>query len=63
MRRHGVPGFPDPTHGMPPPNSDAYGFISDDNGVVVALPVTINPNSPAFRQAAAACKWQLPKFP
>jgi hypothetical protein len=62
MRRHGVPNFPDPTHSMPS-NQDAYSFISDQNGVVVALRATIDPNSPAFTGAAASCKWQLPKFP
>jgi len=61
MRRHGVPDFPDPTSAMPPSNSNAYGFVEDDNGVVIALPATINPNSPAFKQAAAACNWQLPR--
>lgn len=60
MRRHGVPDFPDPTLSMPPSNSNAYGFISDQNGVVVALPGT-NPTSPAFLHAATACKMGLPK--
>jgi hypothetical protein len=60
MRRHDVPDFPDPTSSMPPPDSNAYSFISDQNSVVVAVPATINSDSPAFRQAAAACNWQLP---
>jgi hypothetical protein len=60
MRRHGVPDFPDPTFSMPPSNSNAYGFISDQNGVVVALPGT-SPTSPAFAQAANACRMGLPK--
>lgn len=60
MRRHGVPNFPDPTFSMPPSNSNAYGFISDQNGVVVALSGT-SPFSPAFLRAATACKMGLPK--
>ncbi|HTX06972.1 MAG TPA: hypothetical protein VME22_00090 [Solirubrobacteraceae bacterium] len=60
MRRHGVPGFPDPRFGAPPINSNAYSFISDQNGLLVAIPATINPDSPAFSHAAAACNWKLP---
>lgn len=54
MRAHGVTGFPDPTT-KPPANPQGYVAIEDRNGVVIAIPDTINPQSPAFKQAAAAC--------
>jgi hypothetical protein len=57
MRQHGVSGFPDPTL-SPPSNPAGYGAIIDRGGVVVAIPDTINAQSPAFKRAAAACKFQ-----
>jgi hypothetical protein len=62
MRQHGIQDFPDPTYSMPPSNPDAYSFISDQNGIVVTLPATTNPNSPTFTQAATACNWKLPRL-
>jgi hypothetical protein len=57
MRQHGVSGFPDPT--LSPPSSPAgYSAILDRGGVVLAIPDTINAQSPAFKRAAAACKFQ-----
>ncbi len=56
MRRHGVPGFPDPTLTPPSnPNPSEYSVLEDRGGVVLAVPSTINPGSPVFRQAAATC--------
>jgi hypothetical protein len=56
MRRHGVSGFPDPTSSMPAnPNPADYSLIENRGGVVLAVPRTINPGSPTFRQAAATC--------
>jgi len=56
MRTHGVTGFPDPT--LKPPSSPAgYSLLEDRGGVVIAVPSTINPNSPAFMQAAKACQF------
>jgi hypothetical protein len=40
MRKHGVPNFPDPTFSGPQINAGLGG---------------VNPDSPAFKQAAAAC--------
>jgi hypothetical protein len=54
MRQHGVSGFPDPTL-SPPSNPAGYSIVEDRGGVVLAVPSTINPGSPIFRQAAAAC--------
>lgn len=56
MRKHGVTGFPDPT--LKPPSSPAgYSILEDRGGVVIAVPSTINPNSPAFVQAAKVCQF------
>ncbi len=54
MRSHGVSGFPDPTL-SPPSNPANYGTVENRGGVVLAVPSTINPGSPTFKQAAAAC--------
>jgi len=54
MRRHGVTGFPDPT--LKPPSSPAgYSMLEDRGGVILAVPSTINPQSPVFQAAAKAC--------
>jgi hypothetical protein len=59
MRGHGVSGFPDPTF-APPPRDQAgeHSLVLDIEGVVLALPSTINPQSPAFTRAARACNFQ-----
>jgi hypothetical protein len=44
MRAHGVPDYPDPTLSATMPR------------VVLSLPATVNPQSPAFLKAAKACK-------
>jgi hypothetical protein len=54
MRQHGVSGFPDPTL-RPPSSPVGYSLVEDRGGVVLALPSTINPQSPAFQKAAKAC--------
>ena len=54
MRAHGITGFPDPT--LTPPASPAgYSAVMDRGGVVIAMPDTIDPGSPAFVKAATAC--------
>lgn len=53
MRAHGVADFPDPT--TRPPSSGNYSNVIGRDGVFLAVPPTINVNSPAFKQAAAAC--------
>jgi hypothetical protein len=60
MRAHGVPNFPDPTTTAPTHRGAAFnGLVNDINGAFFALPAAaINPDSPAFQHAAAAC--QLP---
>jgi hypothetical protein len=59
MRQHGVTGFPDPTL-TPPSGSAGDSLVLDLSGVVLAVPSTINPSSPAFVQAAKACHFPLP---
>jgi hypothetical protein len=54
MRQHGVSGFPDPTL-TPPSNPAGYSILEDRGGVVLAVPSTIDPASPLFKQAADTC--------
>ena len=59
MRGQGVSGFPDPTFAPPPRDQAAeHSLVLDIDGVVLALPSTINPQSPAFIHAAGACNFQ-----
>jgi hypothetical protein len=58
MRAHGISGFPDPTT-TPPSNPSDYSAVVGRNGVWLAVPNSIDPQSPAFRQAAAACNFGL----
>jgi hypothetical protein len=58
MRRHGVSEFPDPvTRSTPPGNPQAYSIAEGTGDLWLLVPSTINPNSPAFRQAAKACNF------
>jgi hypothetical protein len=54
MRSHGISGFPDPTF-TPPSSPAGYSEVMDRDGVVLAIPSTIDTASPAYKQAAAAC--------
>ncbi len=56
MRSHGVTDFPDPTTKLPS-SPAGYGQVTDRDGVVLAIPSTINVRSPAYQQAAAACNF------
>jgi hypothetical protein len=56
MRRHGISRFPDPTLRLPPiANHADYSIVDDRDGAVLAVPSTINPSSPVFKQAASVC--------
>jgi hypothetical protein len=57
MRQHGVTGFPDPTS-TPPSNPAGYSLVEDRGGVILAVPSTINPQSPVFMQAAKVCHFR-----
>lgn len=54
MRSHGITGFPDPTTG-PPPSPNGNSEVIDRGGVILAIPSTIDSQSPKFKHAAAAC--------
>jgi hypothetical protein len=54
MRRHGIADFPDPTTKLPSGPS-GYSEVLDRDGVVLAVPDTIDVQSPAYQRAASAC--------
>lgn len=54
MRQHGIAGFPDPTF-TPPSSPAGFSIIEDRGGVVLAVPSTIDPGSPAFKRAGKVC--------
>ncbi len=62
MREHGISEFPDPekapTSSLPPPKP-GYSRITDYQGWLLEFPVTVNPQSPAYTRAAAACDAQF----
>jgi hypothetical protein len=56
MRQHGVPDFPDPQTTRPANVSmGQYSEITNYKGVWLLFPATIDMQSPAWKQAAAAC--------
>jgi len=59
MRAHGVSGFPDPIIATGPPNLNPanYSVLEAGNGIVIAIPKSINPQSPAFVSAAKVCNF------
>jgi hypothetical protein len=60
MRRHGIPDFPEPRTSVPPHALTGFnGVISDIDGVILVFPSTVDEQSPAFAQAAAACGFPL----
>jgi hypothetical protein len=59
MRRHGFSDFPDPTL-SPPAGPSNYGAVLGRNGVFLAIPKSIDTQSPAFQHAASACGFPGP---
>lgn len=60
MRKHGVSDFPDPRTSVPPGAFPGRGgVISNIEEVIFIFPATIDQQSPAFTQAAAACAFPL----
>lgn len=59
MRAHGVSGFPDPIIETGPPNLNPvnYSSVVAGGGMVIAIPKSIDEQSPAFRDAAKACRF------
>jgi hypothetical protein len=60
MRQHGISSFPDPQTGSPPSNPAGYSAVLGLGGYFLAIPSSIDTKSPAFRQAATACKFGPP---
>jgi hypothetical protein len=63
MREHGVTSFPDPIVTTKPPyelnlNPADYSEVTAGGGLVIALPISINTQSPAFVKAAKICRFQ-----
>ncbi|MGB9111766.1 MAG: hypothetical protein WCF24_03455 [Acidimicrobiales bacterium] len=56
MRAHGISGFPDPTL-SPPSDRAGHSEIMSNDGVWLAIPNSIDTQSPAFEHAAAACNF------
>jgi len=54
MRAHGVTDFPDPTS-TAPSSPTGYSAIMSNNGATLAIPESIDMQSPAFKQAATTC--------
>ena len=56
MRAHGISDFPDPRPTRPAKLSlGEYTEITDYMGLFLLFPASINMQSPAWNQAAAAC--------
>lgn len=56
MRAHGISGFPDPTS-SPPASPVGFSIAFGSPGAFLAVPNTINPESPEFKRAATACSF------
>jgi hypothetical protein len=54
MRAHGVPDFPDPVS-APPSNPNEASIAFGRPGLFIVVPNTIDPRSPAFKQAGKTC--------
>jgi hypothetical protein len=56
MRQHRIRQFPDPRTSVPSDlNPAVYEEITDFDGAILLFPVTINLQSPAYKQALTAC--------
>lgn len=58
MRAHGITGYPDPIITQESPtalNPANYSSIEAGNGMIIAIPKSINESSPAFVKALKAC--------
>ena len=57
MRAHGISRFPDPSTGAPPALGGGYEAVIGHGGYFIAIPSSINMQSPAFARAAATCNF------
>jgi hypothetical protein len=60
MRAHGLSDFPDPTTTQPGGGPAGFSLVMGGGGVFLAVPRSIDPQSPAFKHAAAACHFGGP---
>jgi hypothetical protein len=61
MRAHGITDFPDPTTKPPSsPGAGNYSGVLGQDGVFLAIPSSIDTNSPAFKAAASTCHFGGP---
>ncbi len=60
MRAHGISGFPDPIISTGTPNLDPanYSSIEAGGGMIIAIPKSIDEQSPAFVKAAKTCAFR-----
>lgn len=56
MRAHGVSSFPDPVS-SPPANPAGFRLAFGSPGAFIAIPDSIDVESPAFKRAAQACQF------
>jgi hypothetical protein len=60
MRRHGVTGYPDPIVSQESPtnlNPANYSSVEAGGGIIIAIPKSIDEQSPVFEKAAKACNF------
>jgi hypothetical protein len=60
MRRHGVSGYPDPIVSQESPtslNPANYSSIEAGGGLIIAIPKSIDEQSPVFEKASKACNF------
>jgi hypothetical protein len=59
MRNRGVTGFPDPIVTSKPTtfSPSEYSSVQYNNGILIAVPKSINEQSPAYEAAAKACNF------
>jgi len=61
MRQHGATGFPDPYSvplgGLPHLNPANYSSVQVGGGEVLAIPKSIDTNSPVFKKASQTCNF------
>ena len=53
MRAHGVSGFPDPISSLPP--NPRFSSVFGTPGALIGIPIAIDTQSPAFKEAAKVC--------
>jgi len=58
MRAHAVPNYPDPARAYPPDPATwpaRYSSVANQNGLIWAIPKSIDSAAPAFKQAENTC--------